>query len=107
MSGFGKHHRSTATEIIYALWLTFDRDGGVRLNRERPSLSPDQRAMRLEVRVPKALWNIPSLSAEITVPDPGQPDAITARIEQFADQLKTAVGCDVVLTVKPIDGGAA
>ena len=100
MTRYGKHHRSTTTEIIYALWLTFDRDGGVRLNRESPSLSPDQRAMRLEVRLPKALWNIPHLSAEIAVPDPGQPTAIAARIEQFADQIKSAVGCDVVLTVK-------
>ena len=105
MSTSGKHHRSTPTEILYALWLTFDRDGGVRLNREAPRLSPDERAMRVEVRLPKALWNIPQLSAEIVVPDPGQPGAITARIEQFAEHLKTAIGCDVVLTVKPADGG--
>ncbi|MCJ2092109.1 hypothetical protein MKK67_06290 [Methylobacterium sp. J-072] len=103
MSASGKHHRSTPTEIFYSLWLTFDQDGNVRLNRESPRLSPDERAMRVEVRVPKALWNIPQLSAEITVPDPGQPDAIAARIEQFAEQLKTAVGCDVVLTVKPVE----
>ena len=103
MTRSGKHHRSTATEIIYALWLTFDRDGSVRLNRETPSLSPDQRAMRLEVRLPQTLWNIPQLSAEIVVPDPGQPGAISARIEQFAEQMKTAIGCDVVLKVQPAE----
>ena len=101
MSAFGHHHRSTPTEIIFGLWLTFDQTGNVRLNRDSPRLSPDERAMRVEVRLPKALWNIPQLSAEITVPDPSQPNAITARIEQFAEQMKTAVGCDVVLTLKP------
>ena len=101
MRAAGKHHRSTPTEIFYSLWLTFDQAGTVRLNRESPRLSPAERAMRVEVRLPKALWNIPQLSAEIVVPNPGQPGAIAARIEQFADQLKTAVGCDVVLTVKP------
>ncbi|MCX4194497.1 hypothetical protein OMR07_02150 [Methylobacterium organophilum] len=103
MSASGKYHRSTPTEILYALWLTFDQSGNVRLNRESPRLSPDERAMRVEVRLPKALWNIPQLSAEITVPDLRQPGAIAARIEQFAEQLKTAVGCDVVLTVKPTE----
>jgi len=103
MSASSKHHRSTPTEVIYSLWLTFSQDGNVRLNRESPRFSPDERAMRVEVRLPKSLWNIPQLSAEITVPDPGQPGAIAARIEQFAEQLKTAVGCDVVLTVKPTE----
>lgn len=51
MSASGKHHRSTATEIIYSLWLTFDQKGNARLNRESPKLSPDERAMRVEVRL--------------------------------------------------------
>lgn len=104
MTERSKHHRTTGTDIVFSFWLSFDPDGGVKLTRESPNLSARQRAMRVEARLPKALWNIPTLSAEIAVPDPGQPDAIAARIEQFAEQLKTAVGCDVVLTVKPTEG---
>ena len=99
----GPHHRTTGSEIIFGFWLAFNQDGTVRLTRNAPATQPNERAMRMEARLPKALWNIPSLSAEIVVPDPGQPSAIEARIEQFAEQLKTAVGCDVVLTVKPVD----
>lgn len=102
MAENSKFHRTTGTDIIFTFWLSFDPSGDVKLTKQEPSLSPRQRAMHVEARLPKSLWNIPTLSAEIAVPDPGQPDAITARIEQFAEQLKTAVGCDVVLNVKPM-----
>lgn len=98
------HHRVTPSEIVFSFWLVFSRDGSMKLVRETPSLSRDQRAMQIEARLPLALWNIPQLSAEIVVPDTGQPNAITARIEQFAADMKAAIGCDVVLTVQTPEG---
>lgn len=93
------NHRIQGADLVFSFWLVFGRDGEVALLKKEPRLLPSQRAMQIEARLPTALWQIPQLSAEITVPDTGHPATIAARVDQFAEQLRTAVGCDVVLTM--------
>jgi len=90
--------------IEYSLWLAFSQDGDVSMTRGEPKLSPNQRAMRLSIKVPKAVFVTPSITAKIEIPNPGVDDSgrITAVVRQAAEKsLKEVFGVDVVLEVRP------
>lgn len=83
----------------YEFCLVFDPTGGVRLTRTAPSLGRNERAMRATARLPHALFETPSLRAEITVTDSVSPlPVIDLRAGGAA--LSEALGCDVVMTLK-------
>lgn len=90
----------TATHLHYALWLTFDYFGPVRVTKQEPDLNRNERAMFVKVALPKALFNIPTLKATINVAE-GQP--LQLDIDIAADALKQAIGVDVDLQIKPLD----
>lgn len=92
--------RITGTEVTYGLWLAFEEAGAVRLTRAQPSLDRAERAMYLQVTLPRSLWKTPSLRAEIAV-QPGQDLSRSIDITAAADALKGALGVDVDVKVLP------
>lgn len=85
--------------IEYALWLVFHADGGCRLNRAVPSVSPQERAVALSAKLPLSLFRTPTISATLTVRAPPV-DPIHIDTEAAASALRTAIGCDVHIVVR-------
>lgn len=86
-----------------SFWLIFDDRGGVRLTRGEPGTRRNERGMQMKVKLPHALFRVPSLRAdiEITAPEPTVPPIdLTAA----ADALKAALGCDIDVRVIPPEG---
>lgn len=82
--------------LEFALWLIFDREGSVRLVRSNPALSRTERAVSLTAKMPKSLWETPSLRAELTVADNGQ---TTVDIQAVAEAVRLAIGVDIDIIV--------
>lgn len=82
--------------LEYYLWLVFDYNGSVRIARTEPKLDRSERAMKLVCTIPKSLFNTPTLSATVTVPETVTTippiDLVVA-----ADALKQAIGADIDL----------
>ena len=86
-------------EIEYSFWLVFDSSGGVRMSRGKPTVSRDERSVRLTAALPTSLFKTPELAARITVP--GQPcEPIQIDIELAREALKAALGVDVDIQIR-------
>ena len=85
-----------------ALWLIFDAYGGARLTRGEPDLKRDERAMSLTVKVPHALFNVPSLRATMTIEAP-TPIVPPIDLTAAADALKQSLGFDIDIQVNQIE----
>ena len=61
---------------------------------------PGDRIMEVSIRAPRALWDLPSMTAEIRV---GHSDAPSVHInaEAAAEALRPVLGADVRVTVHP------
>lgn len=82
-------------------WLIFSADGGVRLTRGMPDTGRSERAMQLTVKVPHALFNMPTLRATIDIQAP-EPNVPPIDLTAASDALRSALGCDVdVRIVEP------
>ena len=97
----GKGRKETATHVNYELWLTFDYFGPVRVTKGEPDLSRNERAMFLKVSLPKTLFNIPSLSANVTVDDHGGPQL---DVKAIAGAVKLATGLDIDVKIISPEG---
>ena len=95
-----RHTRWTPVTITYTYWLIFDRNGKVRLTREAPSVGRSERAMRVETKLPRSIFDTPYLKAKIDFPDPGDgyDSAIQAQVE-VTEALNSVVGVDVDVRV--------
>lgn len=95
---YGRASQIKDGNIIVPLWLIFDARGNVRLTRGEPDLTRHERAMRMTVRVPQALFMTPTISASLTIEAPTMAvpeiDVVAA-----AEALKSVVGCDVEVRV--------
>lgn len=90
--------RITNTEVVYGFWLIFEEAGGVRLTRTEPSLDRAERAMYVQTSLPRSLWRVPQLRAEIAVAA-GQNSDKTINLTLAADAMKSALGVDVDMKV--------
>jgi hypothetical protein len=87
-----KGRKETSTHIEYDLWLTFDYWGKMRVSKGEPDLNRGERSMFMRVKLPTALFTIPSLRASVTVDDVGSPQLDVTAI---ADAVKLATGLDI------------
>jgi hypothetical protein len=90
--------KETPTHIEFAIWLTFDYFGSVRVTKQEPDLGRNERAMFMTVKLPKALFTIPSLRANVTVDDQGAP---SLDVTAIADAVKLATGLDIDVRIAP------
>jgi hypothetical protein len=88
----GRGRKETATHIEYEVWLTFDYFGPVRVTKQQPDLSRNERAMFMRVKLPKQLFTIPLLHANVTVEDQGAPKLDVIAI---GEAVKLATGLDI------------
>lgn len=66
--------------VEYSFWLTFDERGGVTLTRGEPSLNAGERAMRCSTTLPRSLFRLTALQANIEVAE-GAPQAVNLDIK--------------------------
>lgn len=84
-------------------WLTIARGGtmhrrpSVKVSASYPNLARNERAMRLKMSLPLALFETPALSASITVEEPTQ--AIQIDATAIAEAVQTCIGMDVDVQV--------
>jgi hypothetical protein len=86
-----------------SFWLIFDSGGGVRLTRGQPSLSRDERGMKLDVKLPHALFKTPMLRASMTI-EAQEPIVPPIDLTAAAAALKGALGCDVDVRIVEQEG---
>jgi hypothetical protein len=96
------------THVEIDCWLTIDagdpkqswnRRPGVKVSAGEPSLTRQQRAMNLKIKLPLALFETPSLSATINVDQPLE--AVHIDAEAIAEAVRGAIGMDVDLRIIP------
>lgn len=85
-------------------WLIFDSGGGVRLTRGQPDLSRNERGMKLEVKLPHALFKTPMLQASMVI-EAQEPIVPPIDLSAAASALKMSLGCDVDIRIVEPAGG--
>ncbi len=93
--------RRDATTLTTHGYLVIDADGGMRLAALPPRLGWDEIVMKIAVKIPRAIFTKPSLSAEITIPaDAGNPSIIEARtVADIREAVQQATGMQLSITV--------
>lgn len=81
----------------FDFWLVFHKDGPMKMTRNKPGTSRDERAMFMQITLPNALWATPELKASIEVASDGQMQAIN--VEGVSEALKAVLGVDVDVRV--------
>lgn len=82
-------------------WLVFtDSASAPRLTVREPSLHRDERAMFMDITLPKSLWATPSLTGKVLVEDPGL-SPVTIDGAALASAVRQAIGMDVEIKVIP------
>lgn len=95
-----RHSVITGTTIEYSGHLIVDGKGGMKLSRSQPGLAPGERAIKLTVKVPRAIFKTPALVASIEVPQDTSPPVINAEtLGQIENALSMGVGLKVSVTV--------
>lgn len=101
-----RHARNSTIKpdtIEYGGFLVIDAHGAMRLTRQTPPLAPGERSVKLQLKVPRALFRTPSLMASITIPPDTAPPEITAEtVSAVENALRAGTGLDFCITV----GGA-
>lgn len=82
----------------FDFWLVFDKSGPMKMTRTQPKLSRTKRAVFMEVVLPNAIFETPSLRAKIDVADAGTPP-MTFNLNAITDAVKQAVGLDIEMRV--------
>jgi hypothetical protein len=76
--------------------------GAVRVAKAKPSLRPDEVAIRLNVELPIALFRQPDLVATITVPEERAPFTISPEVrENIAEHIRLQTGFNVRIEAAP------
>ena len=99
---FGHESRHNKT-LNLDFWLNVGRGTNgsdrpsVKITASYPSLARNERAMNLKIELPLALFEIPSLTAKITVDSPEQ--QVTLDTTAIAEAVCGCIGMDVSISV--------
>lgn len=89
----------TGKKTQFGFFLIFSRDPiAVRLTAGEPALRRNERALFLDVALPDALFDTPTLRAKLEVEHPEQ--AMSIDLAAAAEAVRQAVGMDVEISVK-------
>lgn len=86
----------TATTLTFDLWLVFDYFGKTRITKGEPDLGRNERAIFMRFTLPKSLFTIPTLRANVTVDDQGAP---ALDVKAIGEAVKLATGLDIDVRV--------
>lgn len=76
-------------------WLAFNINGAARWTKGEPNVGRHERAINVRLQVPRALFNTPTLRANISIPDDAAPQAFEIDALTVAEALKSSLGVDV------------
>jgi hypothetical protein len=82
-------------------WGTMRGGPSVRVKAGEPDLAKDERAIKLGINLPAAIFELPSLSATINIEKPSE--AVSIDIAGVAEAVKQAIGMDVEMRVVPFE----
>lgn len=90
-----------ATHMKTSCFLVIAADGRLRVTAGAPRLEANEVTMKLSIRVPRALFTKPMMSAQIEIPsDAGNPPYLNAVIVgDIQAAVKQAMGMDLSITV--------
>lgn len=92
-----------ATNLSAIRWLTISSKGNTKISVTAPSLRPDEIAVKLELKVPRALFTRPALQAQIVIAADKAPTIITAAVkDNIAEIVRQQTGLSITL-VEPKD----
>lgn len=86
----------TATAVEITRWLALSEDGA-RMTTGYPSLEPNERAMAITIRVPRSIFRIPQLKAEVEIGETPAAE-LEAKVRGLADQLAAGTGLQITVT---------
>lgn len=100
MTGKRLHRNSTFTpdRISYDGHLVLDGLGNMTLFRQVPGLKPGQRSIAVTVTVPRALFKLPTLRAEVTIPKGEIADSVVAKAVASAKDALAGLGLNITVT---------
>lgn len=75
-------------EITYHGWLVIDSKGGMRLTRADPSLSKNERGVKVDLKVPASIFKTPSLGVKIDIADPDGPAIMASAVSDAASAIR-------------------
>lgn len=98
----GRYSRVKDGYVEASLYLICDSVGNVGITRGPPDLGRDQRAVALTLKLPTALWKVPSLQATLTIEAPPVP-APLIDVRAASEALSGVLGVDIDLVVRDHD----
>lgn len=73
----------------------------IRVTKNSPSLSKSERAVKLNINLPRSLFQQPQLTASIIVPQESAPPVIDANVQDnIAETIREMTGLDVTIRVE-------
>lgn len=90
-----------ATTMTTNCWMVISANGRVGVTALAPRLGSDEIAIKLAIKLPRALFTRPALSAAITIPaEAAEPQVIEAEaVANIRNAVKHATGLDLVINV--------
>jgi hypothetical protein len=87
--------------MIVRKWLTVNSKGSARLTQSKPSAAADEISIKLEVKLPNALFNKPRLEAKIEIPeDAVGPSVLDADVmENVKEAIAQSTGLDFAINI--------
>lgn len=92
-----KANAKKVTALQFDYWLVFDKDGTMKMTRNRPAASRYQRLMFMQSTLPLSLWAAPELKASVTVGEASE--ATVVDVKAASEALKAVLGVDVDVRV--------
>ena|ERR1700723_1561405 len=91
------------TTLTTSCFIVIDSRGGLRATALPPRLAANEVSMKLEIKVPRALFTKPSLFARIEMPDDvGSPAVIDVQtLGGIQEAVRQATGLDLAVSIVP------
>lgn len=88
-------------------YLTVKENGSIRSTKNQPWVHADEVCIALQIEIPDAMFQRPSLCAEITIPeDAAMKSPINAEVaDNVAEAVRAATGLEFSITVRKEEEG--
>ena len=87
--------------MIITKWLTINSNKSVRITHNQPSLAANEISVKLQIKIPDALFKKPRLEAKIEIPEEAVgPDMIDSHVvENVQEAIKSVTGLEFHIDV--------
>ena len=83
------------------IWVITNKKGSVRTVKKNPTVKSDEVAFKLDIELPKAMFEKPKLSVSVKVPEDAVKEEIVSEeiIDNIGETLKRHMDMDINITV--------